>query len=274
MSVPNTDKDWEYFGHADPYWGVLTHEKYRKANLTAEKRDQFFASGRANVAHILDQIRRRVSADFVPSRALDYGCGVGRLTLALAEACPSVTGADVSEGMLAEARQNAARREASNVDFVQVDDSLAQLKGSFDFILSYIVLQHVPPQRGQEIFQQLAARLAPEGVGAVHVTYSQAMFDDCPTYFWPASSPFLTGSLRQVARQFWPAFRTVLKRRWRRDAAHRAGPQVRMFAYTLNPLLHVLQMAGVRNLHVEFTDHSGNYGAMLYFQRSTEGYRI
>jgi 2-polyprenyl-3-methyl-5-hydroxy-6-metoxy-1,4-benzoquinol methylase len=276
MSLADTDKEWEHFGRTDPYWGVLTTERFRRENLTDEAREEFFTSGRRNVRHFLHAIRRCVAPGFEPARAraLDFGCGVGRLTLALAEECESVVGVDVSDSMLAEAQRNVDARRLAHVRLVQVDDQLSQLDGEFDLIVSYIVLQHVPPQRGQEIFQKLVGRLAPGGVGAVHVTYSNAIFDDCPAYFWPPSSPFLSNTVKQIARQFWPPLRTVLSRRWRRDAAQETSPQVRMFQYTLNPLLHVLQMAGVRNMHVEFTNHDGDYGAMLYFQRTSEGYRI
>ena len=56
--------------------------------------------------------------DFERRAALDYGCGVGRLTLPLAERCEHVYGVDVSPSMLREAARNAARMGLPNVEWV------------------------------------------------------------------------------------------------------------------------------------------------------------
>jgi hypothetical protein len=41
------------FGKDDPYFGVLTAEKFRKKNLDRAALSEFFASGEDHVAHIL-----------------------------------------------------------------------------------------------------------------------------------------------------------------------------------------------------------------------------
>jgi hypothetical protein len=37
--------------------------------------------------------------------------------------------------------------------------------------------------------------------------------------------------------------------------------------YVLNPLFHILQRCGVKSLYIEFTDHGGEYGAVILFRR-------
>src|ERR1044071_5001008 len=76
--------------------------------------------------------------------------------------------------MLETARSNAKEQGVTNVTFVQGDDTLSAVTGSFDFIHSFIVFQHIPPKRGLEIFRRQVGLLKADGIGALHFTYSYA----------------------------------------------------------------------------------------------------
>ena len=41
----STDTEWENWGKKDPYFGVLTNEKFRSQKLSDESRIEFFESG-------------------------------------------------------------------------------------------------------------------------------------------------------------------------------------------------------------------------------------
>ena len=108
----DTDRMWERWGKFDPYYGVLANKRFKTA-VIEENRDEFFATGETYVAHLL----ARFAAHFGTlerARALDHGCGVGRLTLAFAKIFERVIGLDVSPTMLSEAEAN-AEREGLNV---------------------------------------------------------------------------------------------------------------------------------------------------------------
>lgn len=45
MLKNRTDRDWERIGKSNPYYGVVTEEKYRSANLTESLKEDFFRSG-------------------------------------------------------------------------------------------------------------------------------------------------------------------------------------------------------------------------------------
>ena len=82
--VSKTDRDWEYFGQTESLLGGAYSRALSKENIDQEAMNEFFASGSAYVTSILDTVRTHVDPDFTPRKALDFGCGVGRLTVALA----------------------------------------------------------------------------------------------------------------------------------------------------------------------------------------------
>ena len=76
--------------------------------------------------------------------ALDFGCGVGRLTRALAKRHENVSGVDVSQVMLDEARKLNA--ELGNVQWLLNDRPDLSLfdDASFELVYTNVVLQHLP----------------------------------------------------------------------------------------------------------------------------------
>jgi ubiquinone/menaquinone biosynthesis C-methylase UbiE len=114
-----------------------------------EKWDQrdFFRSGEINVANevMTDMVAicggQRSPLDL---RMLEIGCGVGRMTRMLARIFEHITGVDISEEMIRQARENTA--DLNNVDLLVGDGcTLTALPdASYDFAFSFIVFQHIP----------------------------------------------------------------------------------------------------------------------------------
>src|SRR6185369_10304549 len=138
-----TDHEWEKFGKKDPYFGVLTADKFQRQNLTDESKEEFFKSGYDYVENVVITIRKHIDPTFSIEKALDFGCGVGRLVIPLAEISKSVDGIDVSESMLNEARKNCESRSIANVNLLKSDDNLSGLNDTYNFIHSFIVFQHI-----------------------------------------------------------------------------------------------------------------------------------
>ncbi|NLS79114.1 MAG: class I SAM-dependent methyltransferase, partial [Chloroflexi bacterium] len=87
------------------------------------------------LAYELPFIERQLAA-VGAKRVLDAACGTGQHALALAQRGYDVTGADLSEGMIAQARQNAARLGVPARFAVAGFGELAtQLGGGFDAVL-------------------------------------------------------------------------------------------------------------------------------------------
>ena len=160
MSLERHKEDWERLAEVDPLWAVLTSAEERGGAWDA---DRFFATGEAEIAQVLaiaDGLR-----PVARGRALDFGCGVGRLTRALGTRFERAVGVDISEGMV---RRATSLNEAFPACEFRVNASsdLGQFESdSFDFVYSSIVLQHLPSRRDVELYVTELLRVArPDGL--------------------------------------------------------------------------------------------------------------
>ena len=249
MLNKNTDKEWEKFGKHDPYFGVLTHEKFQKTNMTEQNREEFFATGEHYIDHVQAKIRRHIDPNFEIGRALDFGCGVGRLVIPLASIAHEVTGVDVSSSMLREAQVNCDARKIGNVLFAKSDDDLSSIKGKFNFVHSTLVFQHIPVRRGEIIFKNLIKHLDDNGVCVLQFTYGKET---------------LLRKLIPLIKRYIPLSSNIANLLKGRKFSF---PQMEMNAYDLNRLFLAMQNANVHRCHTEFTRGGGELGVVLYFQK-------
>jgi len=164
----NSDASWERLGKENPYYGVLSYEKYRNARMTSDLKSEFFESGHQYVEQLLVKLRKLFGEDIRRESALDFGCGVGRLVIPLSRYFSRVTGLDVSPSMLDEARQNLQECCIENCTLALSGGDREVVAGTFDFIHSFIVFQHIPVARGEVIIQSLLHRLGRDGILAIH----------------------------------------------------------------------------------------------------------
>lgn len=240
----STDAAWEEWGRRDPYFGVITNPKFRRVGISEDAKREFFHDGESLVNYLLLTIRTHVDRDFVPKRVLDFGCGVGRLLIPLARVAEHVVGLDVSPSMLEEARRNCEERQLSNVSLLPSDDDLSALTGTFDFICSFIVFQHIPVERGRTIVGKLLRHLRPGGIGAIHLTYSKTRFASTHGVV-PTESPSPVSTPQAIPTD--------------------ADPEMQMNPYNMNEILFLMQCQGVQRTYVEFSDHGGELGIFLFF---------
>jgi 2-polyprenyl-3-methyl-5-hydroxy-6-metoxy-1,4-benzoquinol methylase len=94
------DSPWEHFARANAFGAILTNESGAPASWDA---DPFFAAGKADADRFVAGVR--ALAPTVPlAAALDFGCGVGRVTRGLADHFQRVVGVDVAATMIERAR--------------------------------------------------------------------------------------------------------------------------------------------------------------------------
>lgn len=255
MFTGNPDKSWERYGKSDPYFGVWLHEKYKTENLNEEALEEFFRSGEEHVRTIIEIVREHLDGAFYPTRALDFGCGVGRLTIPLAKICSYVVGVDVSDSMLDEARKNCLRNKVlSKVDLVKSDDKLSRVSGTFDFVVSHITLQHIPRKRGEAILEALIDHLDTKGTGVLHFT------------FFRKASKIEVRRVGQWARRYIPLAHNLANLIQKKPVF---TPLMQWNTYNLNNIFLMLREKGCNHSYVRFTEDGGMVGVVLFFQKKT-----
>jgi SAM-dependent methyltransferase len=156
---------WSNFGELDPYWSVLTDERWRSKNMSDKAAlEAFYSTGQAELERMEAWFNRNCLELRGDAVVAEYGCGVGRLTQWLAQRFRRVVAFDISEPHLEAARKRLSERGAANVDFVLVRKK-ADLKAlsGIDLFYSMIVLQHNPPPMMVEILSSVFTALRAGG---------------------------------------------------------------------------------------------------------------
>lgn len=238
--LENTDRDWSEFGRTDPFYAVLTADDFRKDRLTEENLALFYQYGQTYVEQVLNTIQQHFDPGFSPTRALDFGCGVGRLTIPLARIAQSITGIDISDAMLAEARARSAQLDLANVEFLRSDDQLSALNGRYDFILSSLVFQHIPPARGDQIFRRLLSFLNVGGICSIQFLTHRPHRWVYQSYYW--------------MRQNMPFFKVFANLIQGKPAS---APFMQMNPYSLEHIFSILQAEGMKEVYCQMEEHQG-----------------
>lgn len=164
MSFEQVRKDWTTLGAEDPLWAVLVDPDKRGGRWDAEA---FLELGRRDVEVARDQLQR-LGLPTTWERVLDFGCGAGRLSQALAQHAGEVVGLDVAAPMLETAR--GLDRTGGRISFVLNEDPDLRSfpDGHFDLVYTERVLQHLPRSVLETYLGEFARVLRPGGVAVVH----------------------------------------------------------------------------------------------------------
>lgn len=231
--------DWDVVAEHEPWFGVISTPEFTASAMDENARARFYATGEDNIDQLLAWFDADVGARPSGGRAFDFGCGVGRLTYAIARHCDSVVGYDVAGPMLAIARENAP----ANAQFVQ-----QMPDGPFDWINSFIVFQHIPPSEGLKLMEACLARAAPSCFLSLQVT-----------------------GWREAAQTPRPGLPGKIKRALDAHASRTSGKQVErlivMHDYNFSDVLRVVTAAGFTRLSLRHTNHSGHHGAWILARR-------
>lgn len=236
----------------DPYYAVINTERNRRSQFDEDARRELVDSGERDIAETIEEIRRWVAPDFLPKLAVDFGCGVGRLTIPIARIAERAIGIDISEAMLDEARRNSREAGFENTAFFTSDEYFGSLdtRDPVDFIHAFIVFQHIPPSAGLWMAAQLIRHLRPLGVGALHFTYARR-----------------ASRARQAInrlRRYVPGVNRIANVIQRRPFGE---PFIPMNNYDIGAIYRLLSEQGCTHVHARLTDHGGHLGAMLIFQK-------
>jgi SAM-dependent methyltransferase len=160
--------EWDDLAAIDPLWAVLSDPARKGGRWDVP---EFLATGEREVSAAL----RRADELGVPrafERALDVGCGVGRITRALAGRFDECLGVDVSETMVRHAarintdRGNCSFRRLGAADVGELGPD------SFDLVWCGLVLQHVRADDAERAVSSMVSLVRPGGVAVIQVPYA------------------------------------------------------------------------------------------------------
>ncbi len=169
VGLEQVRRDWTRLGSTEPLWAVCVDPDKRDGGWND---DEFLASGRAEID---PAISRLDELGLAPGRGrvLDFGCGAGRLSNALAAHFGQVVGVDISAPMLDEARR--LDRSGGRIEFVLNErPDLSRFEDdSFDLVYTDLVLQHLPTDLAEGYLREFARVVRPGGALVVGVPESE-----------------------------------------------------------------------------------------------------
>lgn len=153
--------DWEDLAELDPLWSILTCSETK---FNRWDKDEFFRTGEEEVQSLIEKAGH-LGLPHSRGQALDFGCGVGRLTRALAKHFEHCCGVDISEKMIAMARELNASFPNCRFLFNDRPDLSTFPSDSFDLVYTARVLQHLPSRsRIKSCIRELFRVVRPESL--------------------------------------------------------------------------------------------------------------
>ncbi len=165
-------RDWEALGALDPLYAILGADHARHGGWGMR---EFLATGERDIARLL-ATSRRLGLPRQRRATLELGCGVGRLTRALAPHFDRCVGIDISQAMIDRAR--ALNTDVTNCEWIHHTAADLAVLGDerFDLVLSHLVLQHIPKKATiLGYVGELARVLAPGGLLAMQLPATMPM---------------------------------------------------------------------------------------------------
>lgn len=160
MEFGELKKNWDEFGATDPLWAILT-ENDKKGNQW--DLEDFFKAGIDEIDGVMKYVQS-LDIQLNKGTALDFGCGVGRLTQALAKYFDKVYGVDIASSMIKLAETYNKHGEKCSFVLNAVDNLDVFESNSFDFIYTNIVLQHMEPQYALKYIREFIRLLSKGGI--------------------------------------------------------------------------------------------------------------
>jgi trans-aconitate methyltransferase len=224
--------DWEELARREPYFAILTDERFLSEAIDNNALREFFASGERDVDYLLSL------TDVRARDVLDFGCGAGRLTLAWANRVERVVGFDAAPTMI-----DIARKHAAGVTNVEYTTTLA---GEFDLICSLIVFQHIPVREGEALFARLLSMLRPGGVAMIELSFARP-----------------GGAIKKMARRLRAASPLVHRIAQIVSRDKRRLPYMQMNVYDRDRIIGMVRDARCGEPQFVATTHGGIDGAIV-----------
>ncbi len=160
MNLDELQRHWNEWGRRDPYWAIISRPDRRGNRWDL---DEFLRTGVDEIDALLAWLEE-LDVPVRLERALDFGCGVGRLTQGLARKFAMCDGVDIAPSMIERANELNQFGERVHYHVNDRDDLSLFADDTFALIYSVIVLQHIAPEFSAAYLREFTRVLAPGGV--------------------------------------------------------------------------------------------------------------
>jgi hypothetical protein len=158
--------------------------------------------------------------------------------------------------MLRICADNARNANLSNIELVPGDDALSGATSQVDLLTSCIVFQHIPPERGYTILNNLVSLLKPGGHAYLQLTYANEI------RHLPGEVENQTGFVYRYYHRSGDGLRKLIKK-------PDDSLLVQMHHYDLNEVFCILADNHVSEYFCRHTNHEGTLGLELFLRRAT-----
>ncbi len=162
MDLDELQEFWNELGSRRPFWAVRS-ERWKW------QPDRFFRTGVEEVTRLMRNIRS-LGIEHGLEKALDFGCGIGRMTQPLADYFEEVDGVDISPSMISLAREYNRQGDRCKYYLNERTDLKQFPDESFDFVYSGRTLQHLKPELSRAYLREFLRILRPEGLIVFQLT--------------------------------------------------------------------------------------------------------
>lgn len=159
MNLQEVQRAWDQLGKTAPLRSMLPSSVCG----SIRKIEEYFAFGRDQTADMM-QFLSSIGVRLGSGRAVDFGCGIGRSTQALAAYFDEVHGVDIAPSILDLARSYNQHPDKCTYVLNASNDLLMFQDNSVDFVCSFGTLQHVTPPMLQKYIREFLRILRPGGV--------------------------------------------------------------------------------------------------------------
>ena len=253
MDIKELQAHWDAFGRTDPLFAILTLAGKEGNQWNT---DEFFASGRREIGDLMNYVES-LSAPVPRKKALDFGCGVGRLTQSLGDHFSEVCGLDIAPSMIQLANKYNRHGDKCRYYLNQDDGLKAFDDGDFDLIYSNITLQHMAPRYAQNYIQEFLRILSPKGLLVFQLPDAPATVQE--------------RTLRQLIKSVTP---NALLTAYRKLRYGGLKPVMQMYGVNKRQIVNLLEVSGadIVNIRQEPMGVEGWVSYLYFVRKSSSNY--
>jgi ubiquinone/menaquinone biosynthesis C-methylase UbiE len=194
VNLREMQKNWDRIGQTDPLWAILALPDRKDGRW---KLDEFFATGAAEIQSLMHWIDG-LGMSIPHRKALDFGCGIGRLTQALGTYFDEVSGVDIAPSMIELAKRYNRQGNKCKYYLNCTEDLRIFGENEFDLIYSNITLQHINPRYYGSYVSEFLRILSPHGLLIFQIPEEFPSLRSKMTRFGMDNTPALLNLIRKI----------------------------------------------------------------------------